>query len=406
MSRTAQEWEKRPAVPEGHFVDSRIYTDPLIFNEETQKIFNKTWKFACHVSEIPETGDYRTFDHAGYPLIAIRSDDGEVRCFVNSCSHRSSIILDAPAGTAKSLTCPFHLWSYDTRGNCVHITRPEGYEEAGICKANSGLRQVRAETMLGLVFVNLDDSADSLADYIGDGLETFSEILGTHELEVFHYHRVVMSANWKQWHETNMELYHEWGHVVNRTTSVAVKGYHDRMWKLYANGHGTLEPLAVQYKNYPGWEDRAQKMLPGLMEGEFRVVDLFPNTTLIARSTALRIDTSTPIAPGKTLVEYRGLGIKGESPEDRAMRQKHHNQFWGPLGRNVSEDVLFVEKVERANRHRAAKHGIIARREGGRGQDDEVVRSFYREWKRQMWRDPEDITQAVDAPSISATGSN
>jgi methanesulfonate monooxygenase large subunit len=192
-----------------------------------------------------------------------------------------------------------------------------------------------------------------------------------------------------------MELYHEWGHVVNRTTAVAVEGYHDRMWKLYPNGHGTLEPFEVEYKNYPGWKDRSSKMLPGLNDGEFRVVDIFPNTTLIARSTSLRIDTSTPIGPGKTLVEYRGLGIKGESAEDRAMRQKHHNQLWGPLGRNVPEDVLFVEKVERTNRNGAAQFGLIARSEGGKSQDDEVVRGFYQEWKQYVGRQPEDIKQAV-----------
>lgn len=403
MSKNANEWETPPDLPAGHYVDARIYTDPDVFAEEQERLLRKSWKFACHVSEIPECGDFRTLDHAGYPLIVIRGQDGQIRSFINSCSHRSSMIVEEPSGNAKNLTCPFHLWSFDTQGRCVYITRPEGYDEVSICKENRGLREVKTGEILGLVFVNLDDGSMDLEEYIGDGLETFSEILGTEELEVFHYHRVVMDANWKQWHETNMELYHEWGHVVNRTTSVAVEGYHDRHWKIYPNGHGTLEPLAVQYRNYPGWENRASKMLPGLTEGEFRVVDIFPNTTLIARSTSLRIDTSTPIAPGKTLVEYRGLGIKGESAEDRAMRQKHHNQFWGPLGRNVPEDVLFVEKVERANRNGAARYGIIARREGGKSQDDEVVRAFYDEWKQYMGRRPENVSERVPGTSTRET---
>lgn len=403
MSKTATQWDTPPAVPEGHYVDARIYTDPALFAEEQHRLLRKSWKFACHVSEIPERGDYRTLNHAGYPIIVIHGDDGQIRGFLNTCSHRSSILLEGPAGNVRSITCPFHLWSFDTRGNCVHITRPEGYEEAGICKENRGLREVRTEQVLGLVFINTDDQCGTLPDYIGDALETFSEILGTQELEVFHYHRVVMNANWKQWHETNMELYHEWGHVVNRTTAVKVEGYHDRKWRLYPNGHGTLEPFAVQYKNYPGWENRASKMLPGLTEGEFRVVDIFPNTTLIARSTSLRIDTSTPIAPGKTLVEYRGLGIKGESQEDRGMRQKHHNQFWGPLGRNVPEDVLFVEKVERANRDGAARFGLLARREEGKSQDDEVLRAFYAQWQSQMQREPGNIDIITATPVTVST---
>lgn len=405
MSKTAIEWSQPPQVPDGHFVDSRIYADPLLFQEEQQRLMRKSWKFACHISELPEPGDYRTFNHAGYPIIVIRGEDNQVRSFLNTCSHRSATLLDTPAGNALTITCPFHLWSFDTEGNCVHITRPDGYEEAGICKENRGLREVRTEEVLGLVFINLEDDCVALRDYVGDALEMFEEILGTQELEVFHYHRVVMSANWKQWHETNMELYHEWGHVVNRTTAVAVEGYHDRKWRFYPNGHGTLEPFEIQYKNYPGWANRNDKMLPGLSDGEFRVVDLFPNTTLIARSTSLRIDTSTPIGPNKTLVEYRGLGIKGESAEDRAMRQKHHNQFWGPLGRNVPEDVLFVEKVERANREGAARHGLIARREDCKSQDDEVIRAFYQEWEKYVRRDPGNIDTVTAEPvSLQADG--
>ena len=83
------------------------------------------------------------------------------------------------------------------------------------------------------------------------------------------------------------------------------------------------------------------------------MVDLFPNTTILVRATAIRIDTSTPIAPGITLLEQRGLGILGEPEQDRKVRVKHHNEIWGPLGRNLAEDVIFVETV---SKRIAAKH--------------------------------------------------
>lgn len=392
MGQTAEQWMRLPpSLPEGHAVDARVYTDPEIFAQEQERIFRRTWKLACHESELPESGDYRTLEHGGYPLIVIRGEDGHIRTFLNTCTHRSSTLVQTPSGNARRIVCPFHRWTFDARGNCVGITRPEGYAESGVCKENRGLREFRSAIRFGFVFVNLDDTAPDLGDYLGDAFETMGEVLGTQPLEVFHYHRVVMSANWKQWHETNMELYHEWGHVVNRTTSVQVGGYHDRLWKLYEGGHGTLEPFAVEYQNYPGWQNRAEKTLPGLVPGEFRVLDIFPNTTFIARATSLRVDTSTPLGPGRTLVEYRGLGIKGEPDEDREMRQRHHNQLWGPLGRNVAEDVLFVEAVERSNREGAARFGLIARREGMKSQDDEVLRCFYRAWSERMGRDPSTV---------------
>lgn len=402
MTRNAREWNQRPRLPEDHFVNTAVYVDEGLFREERDKIFAKTWKFACHESEIPEPGDYRAIEHAGVPIVVVRGGDGSVRAFLNSCSHRGALVVTEPRGNARRFTCFFHLWSYDTEGSCTEITREEGYSQCGLTKDSCGLRRVRTAERLGMVFINLDDDAEDFHAYVGDALADLEDPMGTVPLEVFHYHRVLMRANWKQWQETNMELYHEWGHVVNRTTSVAVSGYHERKWKIHPNGHGSLEPLRVQYANYKGWESRDALTLPGLQPGEFRVVDLFPNTTVIVRATTIRIDTSIPLAPGLTLLEQRGLAVKGESEHNRSMRRKHHNQFWGPFGRNLAEDVLFVEAVETANRHYASRYGIIARQESLMSQDDEIMRAYYRVWGRWMGRSASDPLRSEACPERRA----
>lgn len=384
MTRNAAQWASPPRLPEDHYVSSRIYTDPEVFAKEHEKIFAKTWKFACHESELPMPGDFRTLEHAGIPIVVVRGPDGTVRAFINACSHRGAQLVTEPRGNSKHFTCFFHLWSYDTKGRCIEITRDDAYKQCNLTKDDCGLRSVRTAEKIGLIFINLDDNAEGFDSYAGNALDDLVEPLGSLPMEVFHFHRVMMKANWKQWHETNMELYHEWGHVVNRTTSVAAGGYHERKWKIHPHGHGSLDPLKVEYDKYKGWDGREDLLLPGLSPGEFRVVDLFPNTTVIIRGTTVRIDTSIPIAPGITLLEQRGLGLKGESPADRAVRQEHHNQFWGPFGRNLSEDVIFVEAVERTNRHGASKFGVIARHEDLMAQDDEILRAYYRVWGQYM----------------------
>jgi methanesulfonate monooxygenase large subunit len=266
------------------------------------------------------------------------------------------------------------------------MTRDLGFKECGPAKEEMGLRAVRCETRLGMVFINLDDQAESLDAYLGPSFELIEEVMGTKELEVFHYHQAEMRANWKQWHETNMEDYHNWGHVVNRTTGMQAKGHFERKWILYPNGHGSIDPMKIDYSRYKGWEDRQEQNLPGLRPGELRVVDLFPNTTIIVRATCIRIDTSTPIGPSHTLLEYRGLGIKGEPAADRALRVRNHNQFWGPFGRNLVEDVVFVEAVEECNRDGAAKYSVVSRREEMKAQDDALLRHFHGEWSKRMGR--------------------
>ncbi len=386
-SRTKQQWDERPDLPSDHFVSADIYTKQDIFDEEVTKLFAKQWKFVAHESELPNKGDFRTAEHAGKPLILYRGQDDVVRCFYNACSHRGSLVVTEPRGNAKYLTCFFHLWSFDGKGACTNITKPDGYDAcATVTKDKMGLREVKCVVRLGMIFITLDDQAEEFDDYVGDSLNQLEEVMGTKPMEVFHLHRVNMNANWKQWQETNMELYHEWGHVVNRTTSVAASGYHERKWSIHPNGHGWLEPLKVDYGNYEGWGDRDNLLLPGLMPAEFRVVDLFPNTTVIVRGTTVRIDTTIPIAPGVTILEQRGLGLKEDSAEDRRTRQKHHNQFWGPLGRNLSEDVIFVDAVAKANFSNTAKWGIFARHENMGAQDDEIMRAYYSVWGKWMER--------------------
>jgi methanesulfonate monooxygenase large subunit len=386
MSRTAAEWERTPALKGDEYVNADVYTDDGLYQEELKRVKQATWKFACHESEIAATNDFRTLEHAGIPIIVARGDDGEIRAFINSCSHRSAMILREPSGNAKFWTCLFHQWTYSNRGECTNITREEGYSETSLCKRGLGLREVRVGVKHGLIFINLSDEAPSFDEFFNRSFEGVESVLSAAPLEVFHYHKAVVRANWKQWHETNLELYHEYLHFVNRKVAMSDESYFEREWKIYPYGHATLTPMQQRYERVKGWATRYEKALPGLSPGEFRLVAFFPDTTILCRTTAMRIDTSTPLAPGLTLIEQRGLGVKDEPPEDRVMRVKHHNQFWGPFGRNFPEDALAIAAVTGALRGGAGRYGIFARHEKGRGQDDVATRAFYKEWSRYMGR--------------------
>ena len=385
MSRTGQQWTEHPALPASDYVNTLIYTDPHIFEEEQKLLKRATWKLACHESEIPENYDYRTIDHAGYSIIVVRGEDGKIRAFINACSHRSATVLGELAGNAKHWTCPFHNWTYDTKGNCISITLPEGYEESGVCKEKAGLREVRTGMKFGLVFINIDDDAPSFDEFFGDAFEILEDVMGVEPLEVFHHHRAMLNANWKTWHETNMEFYHEFLHYVNRNVAMGSKTYFERKLRLYPNGHGTVPPMQQTYERI-GWKERDSKPLPGMKPSEFRILLLFPDTCILIRTTAIRIDTTTPISPNLTLVEQRGFGVKGEPEDERRMRVKDHNQFWGPFGRNFPEDGIAVEFVEKNLRNGAAPYGIFARREDLICTDDALIRSFYEEWGKYMGR--------------------
>ena len=182
-ARSLSSWETAPRLPAGHFVSGLVYTDPDIYQDELRTIFAKTWRFACHESELPEPFDYRLVDHAGQSLVCIRGDGGEVRTFLNVCSHRGAKLLSEPSGNARLITCFYHRWTYDSRGACTGIPRPSGYSDA-VTKDKTGLCQVRTESLHGLIFISLDDEAPPLSDFIGGSLDQFAEMLGTTPLVV------------------------------------------------------------------------------------------------------------------------------------------------------------------------------------------------------------------------------
>lgn len=390
-SRDKKSWDAPPDMTAGHFVSGDVYTDPDIYKDESEKIFSKAWRFACHESELSGAFDYRVFEHDGQSLFAIRGEDGVVRSFLNVCSHRGAKLLDQPAGNAKLITCFYHRWTYDSHGHCAGIPRASGYSGDVVSKEKMGLREVRTEVLHGLVFVTLDDGAPDLTSFVGKALDRFSEMLIGQPLEVFHYNRVVLDCNWKAWHETNMDLYHEFMHVVLRKTQVNAMPMEDRKLVVFENGHGgSGGDMKAAYDGYKGFAGRGADVPPlsGMAPTDFRFINLFPSTAIISRGTVVRIDTATPMGPDKTLLEMRGLGVMGEPEEHRRVRQRHHNQYWGPFGRNVPEDTIAAESCADSFRNHAGRYQIIGRDEGLTGQDDAVLRAFYKEWALKIGRDP------------------
>jgi methanesulfonate monooxygenase large subunit len=387
MSKSEAQWNAAPSFPTSHYVDSRLYTDEAIFNEEKEKLFKPAWMIACHESELAAPGDYRLFTHpAGVPLIVIRGEDQKVRAFYNICPHRGNTILYDPSGNAKRMTCIFHQWSFDAHGSCINITREtEGYQNR-FSKKDVGLREVKCEVAFGaFVWVNLLDDCVPLREFVGGALDILEPFM-QQPMEVFHFHKAHIRTNFKLWHDTNSEFYHDYMHYFNRITGLLQPGYFERKYTPFPNGHASVGSMQIQYDKYEGSKERAVGW-PGLARGGWYMVDLFPGMTYNLRTSVIRIDTSIPLGPNDVLIEFRGLGLKSDTAEERAQRVFDHNMIWGPFGRNLHEDLLGVTGQGRALRKGTGSRWILHGREENSTIHDEVgMRHYYAEWSKRMGR--------------------
>jgi methanesulfonate monooxygenase large subunit len=390
MARTTKEWLQKPDLPTTHYVDPTIYSDPEIFREEQEKIFRKVWHLACHESELPGPGDYRTYRHpGGTRLVMVRGDDGAVRTFYNICPHRGNLIAYDPSGNVKHLVCIFHQWAFDRKGACVDIPRGrEGYQDR-VRKHDVSLKEVRTEIAYGgFVWVNLDDECEPLADFIGRALDYVRPELAAEPMEVFWYYQATLATNYKLIHDTNSEFYHDYLHVYNRLTGMLdpSSGYFQRRYTAFPNGHAAVGSMSVNYAAYRD-SGRSELGWPELPPKGWKMIDLFPAITFNIRTSVLRVDTYIPLAPDKVILEFRALGLKRDTPAERAQRERDAAVIWSPFGRNLHEDLLASSGQGMAMaRGSQPMHVLQAREEDLTIHDEVGMRVFLGEWSRRMGR--------------------
>lgn len=187
-------------LEEGAFPQWAV-TDPEVYKLEQEKIFDKSWQFLAHESELRESGSYITRMMVNDPILIMKNKEGEINAFLNSCSHRGTRLCTEDYGNKKAHTCPYHGWTFDLNGDLIGIVAGKKVYGEKMDKGDWGLRPIpRVESYQGMIFGNLDADAISLEDYLGDMKFYFDIMLGRSDggMEVRGLpQRWIAKANWK-----------------------------------------------------------------------------------------------------------------------------------------------------------------------------------------------------------------
>ena len=342
--RNHKDWLKKPKI---EYINSLIYSDYSLYKQEQENIFSKVWIPMCHISEMPETGNYRTTTIADVDVIAWNTGE-EVRAYRNYG-------INGPSGT---LAAP------------IVTSEPRLH-----CEVKHG----------GMVWVTLDPNpTQSVEEWTCGAFDCIADAIDTEELEVFHYHKAIIDTNYKLWHDTNSEFYHDFMHYFNR-----VSGFNDEYFARknipFDNGHVNVSSFTVNYEEYSGFEDRGELSFPNLPPNQWYMVDLFPGYNFNLRGSAYRSDSVTPLGPNKVMIEFRGYGLRKDTKEERETRIKHHNSIWGPFGRNLHEDLIGVAGQGTTMREGTEPRNILhGRHENSTIHDEIGMRHYYAEWAKWM----------------------
>jgi glycine betaine catabolism A len=191
------------ALPGGFFTDDALYT------AEMDSIFARHWLFVASEPEIPEGGDYRTFQIGPYPIFILRQDDGSIAAFHNTCRHRGARVLQQESGVVGSkLVCPYHRWSYDTAGRVIGCGASRDHSRAPDLR----LKSVHVRVLSGLVFVCLADEPPDDFDDMAVKLSGYLDPHGLARTKIAKQVDLVEAGNWKLAIENNRECFHCGGH--------------------------------------------------------------------------------------------------------------------------------------------------------------------------------------------------
>ncbi|MEH6941301.1 aromatic ring-hydroxylating oxygenase subunit alpha [Bacillus sp. JJ722] len=397
-------------------VNRKAFIDQEILETEREAIFSKCWLYIGHESELPNNGDFHRRKVGGRNLLFTRSNDGKIRAFYNSCPHRGALVCREGKGNTRVFRCFYHAWSFNNQGELVGMPDKDGFLKDHNCDGTKNLTTVkRLESYRDFVFVNFDENAISLEEYLGNAKEYLDLVADQSEvgMEVLHDpQEYSVRANWKLLGENSVDLYH--GVPTHKTyfDIVATRGGKMEKDSLIGEGRDLGNGHAVmEYKS--SWGRPVGKWIEGYGEEGKQVIDainarlverfgeeraeriskknrniwIFPNL-IINDIMAITIRTFYPIEPGYLEVTGYALAPKGESEAFRTVRNDSFLEFLGPGGFATPDDNEALELCQEGflNTKEVEWNDISKgmNREVPQATDEAQMRAFWREWNERI----------------------
>lgn len=233
---------KQPHVDNGLDVPhpSRYFAREFM-QKEWERLWPRVWLLAGVTSDIPEAGDYFTFDIGHEGFVIARQTDGSIKAFCNVCPHRANRVALNEFGSVAHFTCAFHGWQFECDGRLRRVTDAETFAPQ-LLAHRPGMTEVRCESFGGLVFINMDGRAPPLAGWIGLP-EGYLEQYEIDRMHAVRHVRSTWQANWKVGVDAFYETYHL-PHIHPQTQGVMDDF---SQYDLYPNGFSRMiVPLCVK----------------------------------------------------------------------------------------------------------------------------------------------------------------
>jgi phenylpropionate dioxygenase-like ring-hydroxylating dioxygenase large terminal subunit len=351
----------RDGAPEGFPKFDRIpigrYTSDEFWELEREHLWPHSWVMAGRAEDIPNAGDYFTFDELAQPILVIRGKDLVVRAFYNTCQHRGAPVVREERGSARNLRCQYHGWTYDiTQGRLVSV--PDERDFIDFCRADNGLAAISCEVWDNWVFVNEDPDASSLNDWFAPALAELEQLAGGTLREVCRRSQII-ECNWKVTAEAFLEVYH-FRHIHARGAGGAdtLLDTNGAAMGLFPNGCSRMiVPYSKRVCDAQGmsdWSDWTRRATPGftdiptvgpMLRSTSSAYSLFPNLISPVGAVGFPFLLFWPIDKRTTRLDWVHYGPKDWEGD---VLPAHWQQKMDVFDEIMEEDRRNMEPMQRS----------------------------------------------------------
>ncbi len=298
------------------------YHSKALLDLEREQLFRSHWQIACHISDIPISGAYQTFDAFGERALIVHGEDGVIQAFHNICRHRGSRLVINDNGVCKgALVCPFHGWVYNFDGTLRGAAQPKSFPK--LDKNEFGLLAIECEVWNGFVFIRFSKGPQPSVRKL---MSPFAEEISQYQMDTLIPASGLQSntspVNWKSIRDVDNEGYHvAMAHPALQ--DLYGRSYNDEP---YING---LSRSVGKFNREQGrrWSVRhysklstPQDNFPEGLHEAWLYWGLFPNTVIAATPESVQFYQEFPISTGQSLLRGAVYKYKSETRQQKAAR--------------------------------------------------------------------------------------
>jgi phenylpropionate dioxygenase-like ring-hydroxylating dioxygenase large terminal subunit len=260
VTPTPRDKAPEPALT-AHRIGGDRYWSPEFARREAEALWPRVWQIAGRVDQLPEAGDYITYEIGRDSILAVRGTDRVVRAFFNVCQHRGNRLVSAEAGSlvGGEFQCAYHGWRFGDDGRLNHADDADDFPQGDPCGVRN-LVEIPSDTWAGFIWFNLDPDAAPLREWL-DPVADHLDVYRMEEMKRTHWVTVEGEFNWKCVQDNFNESYHL--PYVHPQTLASMNEHHSGcQFDLYPSGHcRMLMPGGGPGPQYTGAPERTLKSL-------------------------------------------------------------------------------------------------------------------------------------------------